>query len=395
MGFLSSFIHSSKVVFPCDQFDPDLVLDAVVQQKCTVILGVPTMFIAEMEANRRKGYKIETLRLGLASGSPVPAPLMRELRRDLGIQKTLIAYGMTETSPVTFITPMEDPDELRATTVGKVFPHTSAKIVDRNGAIVPRGVPGELCTSGFALQKGYWKNEEKTAEAMKVDKDGVRWMHTGDECVITDAGYCIVTGRIKDLIIRGMTLRSLVVALRSLVVGLRSLVVALRSLVVALRPLVVALRPLVVEGDIGGVFGAVVALLGYVCLVLLTLVFFSLIGGENISPVEIEDRLLEHEAIAEASVVGLKDAKYGEVVGCFLRLAGDADAAPRPENAEIHQWCRQRLGSHKAPVYVFWIGDPEVGPDFPKTGSGKHQKHLLRALGNKLIDAKPGLKAKL
>ncbi|EXJ77044.1 hypothetical protein A1O3_10202 [Capronia epimyces CBS 606.96] len=328
MGFLGSLTHSSTVVMPCDQFDPDLVLDAIVQQKCTVLLGVPTMFIAEMEANRRKGkgYKIDTLRLGLASGSPVPVPLMKELRQELGVQKTLIAYGMTETSPVTFMTPIDDPDERRATTVGKVFPHTSAKIIDRNGEIVPRGVPGELCTSGFALQKGYWKNQEKTAEAMKVDRDGVRWMHTGDECVITEDDYCIVTGRIKDLIIR---------------------------------------------------------------------------GGENIAPVEIEDRLLEHDAIAEASVVGLKDPKYGEVVGCFLRHAGDTDARPRPrpEPAEIHQWCRQQLGSHKAPAHVFWIGDSGVGDDFPKTGSGKHQKHVLRALGNQLVEAKSksktGLEAKV
>lgn len=106
---------------------------------------------------------------------------------------------------------------------------------------------------------------------------------------------------------------------------------------------------------------------------------------------EVEERLLEHESIAEACVVGIKDGKYGEVVGCFLRLQENAS---RLQNAEVNQWVRQRLGSHKAPQHVFWIGDPEVGSDYPKTGSGKHQKHVLRALGDKLV-AKTQVKAKL
>jgi acyl-CoA synthetase (AMP-forming)/AMP-acid ligase II len=211
LGFLAAFTHSSAIVFPCDQFDPLQVLDAVARENCTVILGVPTMFVAELEAYNSSStggtptYRLDTLRLGLASGAPVPAPLMRELRRKLGIPKMVIAYGMTETSPVSFMTPMDDSDELRSTTVGRVQPHTAAKVVDPQGKVLPRGTPGELCVSGYALQKGYWQNEAKTREVMKIHPDdGLRWMHSGDECVITKDGYCMVTGRIKDLIIRGM-----------------------------------------------------------------------------------------------------------------------------------------------------------------------------------------------
>lgn len=209
MGFLAAFTHSSTIVFPCDQFEPNQVLDAIHKEKCTAILGVPTMLIAEMEANQRKGYTFDTLRVGVAAGAPVPAALMKGLRQKLGIQKMLIAYGMTETSPVSFMTPSEDSDELRSTTVGQVLPHTWAKVINLEGDIVPRGTPGELCVSGYSLQTGYWRNEAKTAEAMKTDEEGTRWMYTGDECMITPAGYCVVTGRIKDLIIRGtFTVRS-------------------------------------------------------------------------------------------------------------------------------------------------------------------------------------------
>ncbi|KAK5031719.1 hypothetical protein LTS07_004339 [Exophiala sideris] len=334
MGFLGAFTHSSSIVFPCDQFDANLVLDAVSEAKCTVILGVPTMFIAEMEANKRKGYRLDTLRLGVGAGSTVPAPLMRDLRQRMGIQKVLIAYGMTETSPVSFMTSIEDDEERRATTVGRVLPHTSAKVVDSEGNILPRGVPGELCVSGYLLQKGYWQNEAKTAEVMKLDDAGIRWMYTGDECVITTDAYCVITGRIKDLIIRGKSSRTL---------GLP-------------------------DTDKS-----------------------ASIGGENIAPVQVEDRLLEHESVADACVVGIKDPKYGEVVGCFLRLEENSS---KPSDAEVNQWVRQRLGSHKAPQHVFWIGDPDVGSDYPKTGSGKHQKHILRALGDRLV-AGMQVKAKL
>lgn len=203
MGFLASVAHGSSIVFPSDQFRADLALDAVYHEKCTALLGVPTMFVAMLETNKQKGYQINTVRTGLAAGSSVPAVLMRQLNAEFGIQGMLIAYGMTETSPVTFLTSLDDTEERKTTTVGQVMPHTAAKVVDRNGKIVPRGTPGELCTSGYALQKGYWQNQAKTDEVMKRDENGVLWMHTGDECVIDRSGYCMVTGRIKDIIIRG------------------------------------------------------------------------------------------------------------------------------------------------------------------------------------------------
>lgn len=203
MGFLASFAHGSTIVFPCDHFDADLVIDAVYHERCTALLGVPTMFVAMLEANKRKRYPIRTVRTGLAAGSSVPAVLMRQLKDGFGVTGMLIAYGMTETSPVTFLTSLEDTEERKTKTVGRVMPHTAAKVIDVNGNIVRRGVPGELCTSGYALQKGYWQNASKTDEVMKKDKQGVLWMHTGDECMIDESGYCTVTGRIKDIIIRG------------------------------------------------------------------------------------------------------------------------------------------------------------------------------------------------
>jgi acyl-CoA synthetase (AMP-forming)/AMP-acid ligase II len=203
MGFLASFTHGSTIVFPCDQFDASQVLDTLHSQKCTALLGVPTMFIAEIEANRAKKLNITGVRTGLAAGSSVSPTLMKQLEKEFGVQGMLIAYGMTETSPVTFITSLHDSEDRKTKTVGRVLPHTAAKVIDRDGNIVPRGARGELCTSGYALQKGYFNNPAKTAEVMKRDENGVLWMYTGDECVIDEEGYCSVTGRIKDIIIRG------------------------------------------------------------------------------------------------------------------------------------------------------------------------------------------------
>ena len=152
---------------------------------------------------RSEQIVITTVRTGLAAGSSVPVALMRQIKADLGIEGMLITYGMTETSPVTFTTSLDDTEERKTKSVGQVLPHTAAKVIDRNGKVVPRGTPGEFCTSGYALQKGYCKNKAKTDEVMKRDEHGILWMHTRDECVIDRFGYCMVTGRIKDIIIRG------------------------------------------------------------------------------------------------------------------------------------------------------------------------------------------------
>lgn len=335
MGFLAGFAHGSSVVFPSAQFDAGLVLDVLAAEKCTVLLGVPTMFIAEMDANRVKKLKISTLRTGLAAGAPVSRAVMRRLEAEMGMHSILIAYGMTETSPVTFMTSLDDSEERRLGSVGTVLAHTGAKIIDVDGNMVPRGVRGEICTSGFALQQGYLDNEAKTKEVMKMDGEGVLWMHTGDEGVIDAEGYCSITGRIKDIIIRGE----------------------------------LPCRVSECETDIS-------------------------IGGENIFPAEIEDRLLAHPCIAEASVVGLADAKFGEAVACFLRQSQGTD---RPQAEEVAKWTQQTLGRHKAPKHVFWIGDVGVGAEFPTTGSGKHMKYILRDIGARLLaqSTQSGLRARL
>lgn len=209
MGFLTSFCHGSSIVFPSDHFDARKTMEAVFQQKATVLIGVPTMFIAELDTLAKLQYPIHTVRTGLAAGAPVPPSLMHRLQRDMHIESMLIAYGMTETSPMTFITSLEDSKDKMTSTIGRVVPHTGAKIIDKLGNITPRGVRGELCTSGFALQKGYLNDVKGTSEAMKTDKAGTIWMHTGDEAFLDEEGYGHITGRIKDLIIRGMD-RSLI-----------------------------------------------------------------------------------------------------------------------------------------------------------------------------------------
>lgn len=203
LGFLASFTHGCAIVFPSDFFDVRAVVNAIIAEDATVLLGVPTMYVAELEVLAKIGQRPRRLRTGLASGSPVSQGLMNELRAKMGVEKMLIAYGMTETSPVTFITALSDSDEKGSTTVGRVMPHTAAKVVGKDGKILKRGERGELCTSGFALQKGYFGNEEKTREVMRRDGDGVLWMHTGDEAFLDADGYACITGRIKDMIIRG------------------------------------------------------------------------------------------------------------------------------------------------------------------------------------------------
>lgn len=209
LGFLSSFFYGSSIVFPSDYFDVAKVVDAIIDEDATVLLGVPTMYVAELEVMAKTGQRPRRLRTGLASGSAVSQNLMNQLREIMGVEKMLIAYGMTETSPVSFITSLDDSDEKGTTTVGRVIPHTAAKVIDEKGNTLARGQQGELCTSGFVLQKGYWKNEEKTKEVMRRDENGVLWMHTGDEAMIDSDGYAHITGRIKDLIIRG-TFNSLI-----------------------------------------------------------------------------------------------------------------------------------------------------------------------------------------
>jgi fatty-acyl-CoA synthase len=175
-------------------------LDAVAAERCTSLYGVPTMFIAELNAPGFDGYDLGSLRTGIMAGSPCPVEVMKQVIERMGMTEVSICYGMTETSPVSTQTRRDDSLERRVSTVGQVHPHLEVKIIDPgSGATVPRGTPGELCTRGYSVMLGYWEEPDKTAEA--IDRAG--WMHTGDLAVMDEDGYVNITGRIKDMVIRG------------------------------------------------------------------------------------------------------------------------------------------------------------------------------------------------
>ena len=200
---LGSFIRGCLILFPSEKFSADTLVDLFQDRDITVIYGVPTMFFAVLEKIQRRSHKPRSLVKAIVGGAPVPYALITQIFQEMGPQYVLNGYGMTETSPATFITPLGHYSESCLKTIGKVMPHTNAKIVDRDGRTVQQGEKGELCISGLPLQKGYWEDEEKTSEIMKRDADGVSWLHTGDEAIIGEDEHCTITGRIKDIIIRG------------------------------------------------------------------------------------------------------------------------------------------------------------------------------------------------
>ncbi|KAJ7695457.1 acyl-CoA synthetase [Mycena rosella] len=207
LGNLAAWTHGACIVYPSEIFDPKAIVDAVVQEKCTALHGVPTHFLgvlAEVERRRANGESIDTqrLRTGIAAGSPIPIELMKKLIAQLNLVDLTNAYGMTETSPVSFQTTPADPIIKRVETVGRVQPHVKAKLIDPEGNVVPVGTPGEICIAGYLLQKGYWGDEEQTRQVMRTE-DGTLWMHTGDEGILDEEGYLRVVSRIKDIIIRG------------------------------------------------------------------------------------------------------------------------------------------------------------------------------------------------
>ncbi|TKD03493.1 AMP-binding protein [Polyangium fumosum] len=200
MGNLACTSHGSTMVIPGEAFDPLAVLEAVEAEKCTSLYGVPTMFIAELDHPRFKEFDLRSLRTGIMAGSPCPVEVMRRVVSQMHMREVTICYGMTETSPVSTQSAMDDPEDKRVGTVGRVHPHVEVKIVDpKTGTVLPRGVAGELCTRGYSVMLGYWGDEEAT----RVSIDAGRWMHTGDLATIDAAGYVNIVGRIKDMIIRG------------------------------------------------------------------------------------------------------------------------------------------------------------------------------------------------
>jgi fatty-acyl-CoA synthase len=199
MGNLGCVTHGAAMIYPAEGFDPLATLETVAAERCTGLYGVPTMFIAQLDHPEFKRFDLSSLRTGIMAGSPCPIEVMRRVIAEMHMAGVAIAYGMTETSPVSTQTAYDDPLERRVGTVGRAMPHVESKIVDAEGRILPAGQPGEICTRGYSVMLGYWNDDEKTAEA--IDRAG--WMHTGDLGTMDEEGYVNIVGRIKDMVIRG------------------------------------------------------------------------------------------------------------------------------------------------------------------------------------------------
>lgn len=292
MANLGATAHAATMVIPASGFDPEQTLMAIESERCTAVYGVPTMFIAMLNHARFAEYDLSTLRTGIMAGSICPAELMTRCIEDMHMSEMAIAYGMTETSPVSCQTMVDDNLERRTETIGRAHPHVQIKVIDpASGQTVPRGEPGELCTRGYSVMLGYWRDEDKTNEA--IDSDG--WMHTGDLAVMRPDGYCSIVGRIKDMVIR---------------------------------------------------------------------------GGENIYPREIEEFLLRHPDIADAQVVGVPDAKFGEELCAWLQMK----PGRRPlDSAALKAYTHGKLARYKIPRYVHTV------EEFPLTVTGKVRKVQMRA----------------
>ena len=199
MGSLGCVATGAAMVFPAEGFEPDSCLRVIAAEQCTAVYGVPTMFVGMLQHPEFEQFDLSALRTGVMAGAPCPIEVMKQCVAKMHLTDITIAYGMTETSPVSFQTSGSDPLERRVSTVGRVHPHVECKIVDAHGASVAPGVQGELCTRGYSVMKGYWDDEQRTAES--IDADG--WMHSGDLAVIDEDGYGNISGRVKDMLVRG------------------------------------------------------------------------------------------------------------------------------------------------------------------------------------------------
>ncbi len=199
MGNLTCMTHGACAVFPDEGFDPDVVLRTVVEEKCTALHGVPTMFVAETDLPNVSEYELSTLRTGVMAGAPCPLELMHQVIDKLNMSEITIMYGQTETSPVNHMTDIDAPAEKRCGTVGRVGPYQEIKIIDESGRVVPLGDKGELCCRGYSVMQGYWDDEARTNETI----DATGWLHSGDLAEMDAEGYVQIVGRIKDMIIRG------------------------------------------------------------------------------------------------------------------------------------------------------------------------------------------------
>ncbi len=198
MGVLGAVSKGAAMVFPGEAFDPKSTLESLSRERCTGVYGVPTMFVAMLQEVERASYDLGSMRTGIMAGAPCPVEVMERVKGKLNMHEVTIAYGMTETSPVSFQSFVDDPIDKRCATVGRVHPHLEAKIIDVDGNIVPVGEQGELCTRGYSVMKGYWDDDKRTRDSIV---DG--WMHTGDLATFDEDGFCSIVGRVKDMIIRG------------------------------------------------------------------------------------------------------------------------------------------------------------------------------------------------
>jgi fatty-acyl-CoA synthase len=298
LGVLAILTHGAAAVM-IEIFDPLVTLAAVQKERCTALYGVPTMFIAELNHPMFSMFDLSSLRTGIMAGSPCPVETMKQVIKDMHATEITIAYGLTEASPVITQTSTDDNLERRTATVGTVLPQIEARIVDPNtGKDCAIGEQGEIRCRGYNVMKGYYAMPEETAEAV----DSAGWLRSGDLGVVDEHGYYRVTGRIKDMIIR---------------------------------------------------------------------------GGENIYPREVEEFLYTMPGVQDVQVVGVADAKYGEVVGAFIRKKPGAEIT----EGDVREYAQSRIARYKCPKHIFFVDS------YPTTASGKIQKYKLRALATELIGA--------
>ncbi|MDY0340427.1 MAG: AMP-binding protein [Coriobacteriia bacterium] len=296
LGVMAVLTHGATVV-GVEQFDPVIVLAAVEKERATALYGVPTMFIAELAHPMFDMFDLGSMRTGIMAGSPCPVETMRQVIDKMHASEMTICYGLTETSPVFTQTTVDDNLERKCETVGRAHDAVDVRVIDpETGADCPPGAPGELCCRGYNVMKGYYQMPEATDAV--IDSEG--YLHSGDLGTVDECGYYRITGRIKDMIIR---------------------------------------------------------------------------GGENIYPREIEEFLYTMPGIEDAQVIGVPDAKYGEVVGAFVRRSSGADIT----ESDVQEFARARMARYKAPKHVFFVDE------FPLTASGKIQKYKLREMAVKSI----------
>ncbi|CDO75737.1 hypothetical protein BN946_scf184921.g13 [Trametes cinnabarina] len=330
---LAAWTHGACIVYPSEIYNPPAIVDAVVEERCTALHGVPTHFLgvlSEVQRRREEGQVLDTrcLRTGIAAGSPIPIDLMKQLIEKLNLTELTVAYGMTETSPVSFQTTPDDPVIKRVETVGKVLPHVKAKVVDLEGRVVPVNTPGEILVSGYLVQKGasmcsYWNDPEQTARVMQPDEEGRIWMHTGDEGIMDEEGYLRIVGRIKDIIIRG---------------GENLFPVQIENILTAHPHIREAAVVAVPDSKYGEVVGAWI--------------------------VREPDTAISKDETRRVVAEGMNPQFLELIVG---------------------------MRGQNSPAWVWFVGEDGVPDEIPKTASGKVQKHILRDWSKELAKKGVGL----